>query len=349
LLVGYRYSKLLSSTCVPCSALDIQPLAELDQSLTPSRRLPDCLDDHNAAQSTRIIFSQLVELADESDNGRILVDRRSFINPATDKSYSQRTVYKALQWLIAHRLLMRTSVGTGRGNLSEYFVRWSFDHETLSKRQSEINHRRNKVVTPLPIEESLEPGSVASFEMNKEFEILESSHETANSPSLIWKSSPKTQPKESTQSLKPCSAVRQSLLYIKPLIYSLPNNSEFTDHQDLIDAFAARIYRAAREGQIRNGQDIAAIIDYAHGELTGLDGLPDFAYSFAGMVVRDALAGLPALLWECWEQPGTTPKPQRWQQPSTPPRRNAYLDASPKEPEHRANRADYLAAVNDLN
>ena len=112
--------------------------------------IPDCLDDHNAPESVCLIFAQLVKLADESDNGQIEINRTGFTNPNTSKPYSQRTVCKAIQWLMAHRLLVRTAIGNGRGHHSRYFVRWSFEHESISERQKAVNHERKKVVTSLP-------------------------------------------------------------------------------------------------------------------------------------------------------------------------------------------------------
>ena len=265
----------------------------------PARRTPDCFEDHRAPESVRIIFEQLVEIADESDNGRAAVNLRGFTNPTTDKPYGSSTVQRALQWLTVHRLVMKTKEGGGRGNHSEYFVRWSTDHETLSKRQSSINHRREKVATrydkptqPLP-----------SIEEGQDIRPSNENACTNASPSHSWESS--------TPKIDQTQSIQRAMKHLRPAIEALPPPFGAATADDLCAGFAWSLLRAIRRGHITTGGELANMVNHALTEIRSLDGIPEvdsFCYSFAGMVVRDAIHG----------KPKSTPTPQRWQQPSNP-------------------------------
>ena len=276
--------------------------------------MPDCLFRHHAQESVRVIFSHLVFLSDASDNGRISVDRSSFVNPNTSTSYSTRTVDKALAWLISHKLMMKTASGVGRGHHSQYLIRWGFTDKTLSARQKRLNHLPNKVRTwkqgtnPVPtgnstppLEETLiEPGSETSFGMNDKLEILKSSlHETKNAPSFIWESS--------TPNIDPIQSIQRAMKHIRPIIEALPDPIDST-HDTLADGFAWAITRAIRSGHIRTGGELANLVNLSIDSIQSIDGVPEQdsrCFSFAGMVVRDAIHGKPTLT------------PQRWQKPTT--------------------------------
>gem|GEM_PF-5265645 len=80
--------------------------------------------------------------------------------------------------------------------------------------------------------------------------------------------------------------------HLRPAIGDLPPPID-SNYRDLADGFAWAILRAARSKQIRNGGELARVVNYSLREIAELDGIPEvdsFCYSFAGMVVRDALA-----------------------------------------------------------
>jgi len=115
-----------------------------------ARKLPNAFTDHNAPPSVIKLFTKWVEQADTTDNGIIVINLQK-------QTYSNTTTTKAIRWLKAHRLLMMVEQGGGRGVASRYFVRWSFDHETLSARQNAVNSSEYKnTANPFTIEENHE-------------------------------------------------------------------------------------------------------------------------------------------------------------------------------------------------
>ena len=138
----------LNNSTIASGSLCVKQRLPQTQPNTRKQRLPSCFDDHGAARSIVQLFTAWVQKADQTSNGIISINLRA-------QAYSHTTVTRAINWLVKHRLMLRTESGGGRGVGSRYFVRWSFDHKALSARQKAVNHPETRITgNPSPIEET---------------------------------------------------------------------------------------------------------------------------------------------------------------------------------------------------
>lgn len=150
----------LTTTNIQCGPLCVKSKC-LDTTKNPRKtQLPSCFADHNASRSILHLFEAWTQKADQTPNGIISINLRA-------QCYSHTTVTRAITWLVKHRLMLRTESGGGRGVASRYFVRWSFDYQTLRQRcqaaYATINTEKPAgyriTGNPLPIEEKQKSSS----------------------------------------------------------------------------------------------------------------------------------------------------------------------------------------------
>ena len=81
--------------------------------------LPGVFEKFHAKPSTVKLFIQWVKLADETENGVIPI-------PLKGWGYNRTTVWRRINWLMRHHLMVRVESGKGSGNASRYRIRWTF-------------------------------------------------------------------------------------------------------------------------------------------------------------------------------------------------------------------------------
>jgi len=187
----------------------------------------------------------------------------------TGRPYSTRTVARAIQWLISHRLLMqiRRSHG-GRGCGSVYFVRWSFAHRGLRSRQ---------------ICRNMQTGYRAS-----------SIEETQNYSSL-------------RETGEPCRVSPKALRWVKAQLRKAPVISFPDRPQSVLDRLATGLvvaaHRAVKRGELKAGSSLGRFVELVTQALARQDSVDDCfdndpetpcwnrarAFGWAGKVVRDVL------------------------------------------------------------
>ena len=200
------------------------------------QRLPQVFEDHSAPESVQRLFVNWVRRADAVGNGVIMVNLRKEI-------YGHTTVAKAIKWLIAHRLLVRVERGGGRGCGSRYFVRWSFAHPTLSARQKEVNHPKTSDTV-----------HSQSFRRNTEKNSLN----RTTRPPINTAGQARAHPR----------ALRWAAARIRETVRELPVDRG--RKRELIDAAAAAIDRALRQGRVRPGSELGELVRGLRREIVSL-------------------------------------------------------------------------------
>jgi hypothetical protein len=192
----------------------------------------------------------------------------------TGRSYSTRTVARAIDWLTAHHVLMQTQRSRGgRGCGSVYFVRWSTAHRSLRSRQSHQNMKTGY--------------RTSSIEENQNYSFL---RKTAD-----------------TRPLSP-----EALRWVKAQVRQAPMTA-FADRplavrNRLADGLVVAAHRAAKRGELGTGSRLARFVELVSRALACQDSVDDCfdddpqtpewnrtrAYGWAGRVVREILDELAA-------------------------------------------------------
>lgn len=225
-----------------------------------SGNLPSAFTDHNAPPSVKKLFITWVKQADATYNGIITINLRR-------QRYSPQTTLKAIRWLKSHKLLRRVERGGGRGNVSKYFVPWSFKYKSPQKRMRYLNSVEHA--------KTLNPSTFRRRNKKK------------HSPNGTYR--PMNSPRPSRKALAWAMAQVR-----KTLGEEFPVNKHHK--REIVTGIGAGIWRAMRKGELLPGRQLRAFISELRRylrEVHSRRGVRRWC-SFGGWVVRVILNELRA-------------------------------------------------------
>lgn len=253
-------------------------LAKITPKVNNATKLvrPDCFADHHAPKSVIELFTKWVRKADLTDNSIIVINREKQV-------YGRTTTAKAIAWLVKHRLLVKVERGGGRGVGSRYFVRWSFAHETLSTRQTSVNHPETKISGHLDI--YAREGALQASEERPNSK-KHSSFKNETFPNVVLSASKKTV-------IKAKNKKQRQLRNERATRWALVKVREITTDADVMRASALAIRRVLASGEVFPGpelnrfvREVAASIEDIE-ELGWIDG-PQATFSHVGFLAQEA-------------------------------------------------------------
>lgn len=212
---------------------------------TKGLKYPSCLLEHSAPKSVVRLFTDWTKLADETDSAIIP------INLQHQHHYSNITAQRTIAWLTKHNLLVKKSVGVGRGNASRYQIRWSFAEKSLTERQRNVNIMKRtfatECYTPYLLKEKL--AFLNRNECDSVVDYSDCSSKSSKRNFIKMKIDilfPKKQPK---------SVIERSVRY------ALYRIRQHTTNRDVITAAAKGLRQAMKHNKIFAGPDLNDTID----------------------------------------------------------------------------------------
>jgi len=242
-----------------------------------SRRVkPDCLVDHHAPKSVRMLWQLWVKQADLASNGIIVINRQR-------QPYSVATVDRAIKWCKSHHLLFLTEHGGGRGNGNRYWVKWSPAYGSVSARQKAVNHPEHAKTL-----------SFSTFAREGAFKLLEEERKR-NKRSLLCKTSCQNVRVSKSKKTIFASQNKQQrrLRNERATRWAMARAREVTADKGALTAFAMAIRRALASNRVFIGPELARftaevvswVRDHEEG---GWEDGPQATFAYIGYAAKEA-------------------------------------------------------------
>jgi hypothetical protein len=262
------------------------------------RSLPQCFIDHEAAPSIVKLFSEWVRRADQTANGVIMINRQT-------QDFSDTTVDRAIRWLVAHKLMLLTEKGSGRGNGSRYFVRWTFAHPNPATRQRWVNSRKPaKRVNPHSLEGEAQAKSQKQCFSYEKTCARVSDHKGGKStdpnygkrmgPPPLARAFPASESSDPGGRQRRKTREDTRKLHERSVRWAMARLHETTSDQELVTAGAYRLRQVLSSGSVFIGPEFRRLVQRLTWGIQDLDNCdtPRRKHAAIGHFVKDGLIAI---------------------------------------------------------
>ena len=165
----------------PHILVDHDSASPADQAGEVAFNLPGVFKKFHSKPSTVKLFIKWVKLADETNNGIIPI-------PLKGWGYNRTTVWRRINWLMRHHLMVRIESGKGSGNASRYRIRWTFKFggtkRPLKMRQGWYNSDEKAIMVNTSVAHAVKRDEVIRQFLDR---MKDSNHAQVYNPRVILK------------------------------------------------------------------------------------------------------------------------------------------------------------------